>query len=50
MKSLNFLSEPYAWLMGKAFNFMLKETQMFANLLDEYIRELKIDFDQPLVG
>ena len=50
MKSLNFLSEPYAWLLGKTFSLMLKKSLLFEILLDEHIRELNIDFDQPIVG
>jgi len=48
--NLSFITEPYAWLMGQAFKYMLKTTPYFNELLEEYLRELKIDFDLPIVG
>jgi len=48
--NLSFITEPYAWLMGQAFKYMLKTTPYFNGLLEEYLRELKIDFDLPIVG
>ncbi len=50
MKSLNFITEPYAWLMGRVFKYMLKTNGLIDSLFEEHVRELKIDFDQPLVG
>ena len=50
LESLGFINEPYAWLMGQAFKYMLKTKQKFDILLGEYINGLDIDFDQPIVG
>ena len=50
IKSLNFITEPYAWLMGRVFKYMLKTNGLIDSLFEEHVRELKIDFDQPLVG
>ncbi len=50
MKSLSFINEPYAWLMGQVFRYMLVTNENFDNLLEEHCRVMGLDFDLPLVG
>ena len=50
VKSLKFIKEPYAFLLGQTFKFILRKTKNFDKILNNKIEELKIDFDFPIVG
>ena len=50
MQSLDFVKEPYAWLMGQAFKYLLEKNQNFDKILKETIKGLNIDFNYPIAG
>ncbi len=45
-----FVKEPFAWLLGQSFKYLLNGTKHFDGLLNEAINDLKIDFNFPIVG
>ena len=45
-----FVKEPFAWLLGQSFKYLLDGTKHFDGLLNEAINELKINFNFPIVG
>ena len=45
-----FVKEPFAWLLGQSFKYLLNGTKLFDGLLNEAISGLKIDFNLPIVG
>ena len=50
LKSIKFIKEPYAYLLGQTFKFILRTTKNFDKLLNNKKEELKIDFNFPIVG
>ena len=50
LETLGYINEPYAWLMGQVFKYMLETRENFDNLLGEQCKEMGLDFDLPLVG
>ena len=50
LKSLKFIKEPYAWLLGQTFKYLLRKNSKFEEMLENKIKELKIDFNFPIVG
>ncbi len=49
-KIAEFVKEPYAWLIGQAFKYILKPNTNFENLLMKTIENLNINFNHPIVG
>ena len=51
MKALSeFIKEPFAWLLGQSFKYLLNKTKHFDTLLSSAVSNLKIDFNFPIVG
>ena len=50
LKKLKFIREPYAWLLGQTFKYILKSNENFEMLLNKSITKLGIDFNLPIVG
>jgi len=45
-----FVKEPFAWLLGQSYKYLLNGNKHFDELLNEAIKGLKIDFNFPIVG
>jgi hypothetical protein len=45
-----FIKEPFAWLLGQSFKYLLNTTAHFDTLFKNSLRDLKIDFNYPIVG
>jgi hypothetical protein len=50
LTNLKFIREPYAWLLGQTFKYILKSNENFGMLLNKTITRLEIDFNHPIVG
>ena len=45
-----FIKEPFAWLLGQSFKYLFHTTKYFDTLLKNSLRDMKIDFNYPIVG
>jgi hypothetical protein len=45
-----FIKEPFAWLLGQSFKYLLDTTTHFDTLFQNSLHDLKIDFNYPIVG
>ena len=45
-----FIREPFAWLLGQSFKYLLNTTAHFETLFNNSVHDLKIDFNYPIVG
>ena len=50
LEKFKFINEPYAWLLGQTFKYLLRKNDNFEKILQSKIKELKIDFNYPIVG
>ena len=50
IESLHFVKEPYAWLMGQAFKYLLEKNKNFEKIFQDTISGLNIDFSHPITG
>jgi len=45
-----FIKEPFAWLLGQSFKYLLDTTAHYDTLFQNSLHDLKIDFNYPIVG
>lgn len=48
--SISWIQEPYAWVHGQFFMHIFKETQFLKQYVEDYAKDLKLDFNRPFVG
>jgi hypothetical protein len=50
VKSIDWISEPFAWVHGQFLSHMFKETDYLKQFISDYTKGLKLNFDLPFVG